>query len=149
MYSGYDLKLFFACYIVMGTYLVLPNGDDSNLNARTQSWYVIVLTLWFRWYLYLCCSLSRSWMHLFRLPWTLLLILVLSMVSCGAIRCSWKRDTDFRGLSRHRSTCHHYQKASTLATQKRRDRARELVEALQKSTPQLTTSSTSTLSVSH
>ncbi|KAG2085074.1 hypothetical protein BD769DRAFT_1397428 [Suillus cothurnatus] len=101
MYSGYDLKLFFACHIVMGTYLVLPNGDDSNLNAWTQS--------------------------------------------C-AIYCSWKRDTDFHGLSRHCSTCHHYQKASTLAMQKRRDQARELVEALQKSTPQLTTSSTSTLS---
>lgn len=99
-------------------------------------------------------------MRLCRPPWTLSgwlllifrVILIISMVSCDALRCSWKKDTDFRGLSRHRSTCKHYLKASALATQKRRDRATESIKKLQKST-QLTTASTSTStsdpSVSH
>jgi hypothetical protein len=96
-------------------------------------------------------------MRLCQPPWTLsgwfllIFILILSMVSCGALRCSWEKDTDFRGLSRHRSTCKHYHKASTLATQKRRDRATESIKKLQKST-QLTTASSTTSnpsSVSH
>lgn len=49
------------------------------------------------------------------------------MVSCGALRCLWERDTDFRGLDRHRTTCKYYQKESKLAAEKRRDRARESV----------------------
>ncbi|KAG2738476.1 hypothetical protein P692DRAFT_20882205 [Suillus brevipes Sb2] len=55
------------------------------------------------------------------------IILVLLMVSCGAVRCSWERATDFRGLDRHRTTCKYYQKESKLAAEKRRDRARESV----------------------
>ncbi|KAG1718260.1 hypothetical protein EDD22DRAFT_855552 [Suillus occidentalis] len=50
------------------------------------------------------------------------------VTSCGALHCSWEKDTDFRGLDRHRSTCKYYQRESTLAAQKRRDRARESVE---------------------
>ncbi|KAG1802000.1 uncharacterized protein HD556DRAFT_1304200 [Suillus plorans] len=57
-----------------------------------------------------------------------------------APRCSWERDTDFRGLSRHRSICRHYRKESTLATERRRNRAQESVQTLQRSS-QLATSS--------
>lgn len=67
------------------------------------------------------------------------------MVSCGTLRCAWEKDTDFRGLSRHRSTCKHYQKASTLAAQKRRDRARESMKSLESSPSQITTRTRSTL----
>jgi hypothetical protein len=97
-------------------------------------------------------------MRLCRPPWTLsgwlllIFILIISMVSCGALHCSWKKDTDFRGLSRHCSICKHYLKASTLATQKRRDRATESTKKLQKSTQLTTTASTSSTSdpsVSH
>jgi hypothetical protein len=63
-------------------------------------------------------------MRLRRPPGLLVLIFVL-MVACGALRCVWERDTDFRGLDRHRTTCKHYQKESKLAAEKRRDRARE------------------------
>ncbi|KAG2032650.1 hypothetical protein BDR03DRAFT_935890 [Suillus americanus] len=66
------------------------------------------------------------------------------MVSCGALHCTWERNTDFRGLSRHRSTCRYYQRASTLATQKRRDRAQE--STLQHLTSQFTAASITTSS---
>jgi hypothetical protein len=65
----------------------------------------------------------------------LLLLLVVQgsflsiMVSCGAASCSWDRETDARGLSRHRASCHFYKKSSVLATQKRRERAKEAVFA--------------------
>ncbi|KAG1898522.1 uncharacterized protein F5891DRAFT_463150 [Suillus fuscotomentosus] len=71
--------------------------------------------------------------------WILFVTFILSMVSCGAPRCSWERDTDFRGLSRHRSICKHYRKESTLATERRRNRAQESAQTLQRSL-QLTTS---------
>jgi hypothetical protein len=69
-----------------------------------------------------------SGMRLSRTPWILFHIFILFMVSCGASRCSWSKDTDFRGLDRHRSICNHYQRASRLASQKRRDRAKEVVQ---------------------
>ncbi|KAG2743859.1 hypothetical protein P692DRAFT_20878151 [Suillus brevipes Sb2] len=60
--------------------------------------------------------------------------------------CSWAKNTDSRGLSRHRATCKHYQSASTLATEKRLERARESIKTSHKLTlhrddrrPQLTT----------
>lgn len=72
------------------------------------------------------------------------IFLLLLMVSCGALHCSWEKKTDLHGLSRHRSTCKLYQKASTLATQKRRDRVKELSNTLQKMAPaQVRVSSTS------
>lgn len=80
-------------------------------------------------------------MRLPRPPWILIFTFVFLMVSCGAVRCAWERDTDFRGLSRHRSTCKHYQRASTVAAQKRRDRARE--STLQNLTSQLSAASIS------
>ncbi|KAG1855096.1 hypothetical protein C8R48DRAFT_776498 [Suillus tomentosus] len=39
--------------------------------------------------------------------------------------CSWERAKDARGLSRHRASCHLYKRYSVLATQKRRERAKE------------------------
>jgi hypothetical protein len=64
--------------------------------------------------------------------WILFLVFILSIIimvtSCGALHCSWEKDTDFRGLDRHHSTCKYYQRESTLAAQKRQDRARESVE---------------------
>lgn len=94
-------------------------------------------------------SLKPSQMRLSQLPWPgiVLLIVVVSMVLCGAPHCSWERGTDFRGLSRHRSVCKHFQKASTLATERRRDRARGSIQTLQKSS-QLTTTSGTVPSVS-
>jgi hypothetical protein len=49
------------------------------------------------------------------------------MVSCEAPGCSWERKTDNRGLDRHRAACHFYKRSSTLASQKRQDRAKEAV----------------------
>ncbi|KAG1905075.1 uncharacterized protein F5891DRAFT_976635 [Suillus fuscotomentosus] len=49
----------------------------------------------------------------------------------NTLHCSWESDMDFHGLSRHHSTCKHYQKASALAAQKRRDRAKESTKSLQ------------------
>lgn len=49
--------------------------------------------------------------------------------------CSWAKDTDSRGLSRHRATCKHYQKASTLAAEKRRERAKESIKGSYKLAP--------------
>jgi hypothetical protein len=60
----------------------------------------------------------------YRPAWILFLVFILLMVSCNAPYCSWKGITDFRGLSRHRSTCKYYQKANTIATERRRARAR-------------------------
>jgi hypothetical protein len=84
--------------------------------------------------------------------WVLFVIFILSLrlaitgmvtVSCGASRCSWEKDTDFRGLSRHRSTCKHYQKARTLASQKRRDWTNESIKTSQKLTATTTTTGSS------
>jgi hypothetical protein len=58
-----------------------------------------------------------------------------SLLRCNATGCSWAKDTDPRGLSRHRATCRHYRIASVLATEKRRERARESIQATQKFTP--------------
>jgi hypothetical protein len=60
----------------------------------------------------------------YRPAWIQFLVFILIMVSCNAPHCSWEGDTDFRGLSRHRSTCKYYQKANTLAVERRRARAR-------------------------
>lgn len=56
--------------------------------------------------------------------------LFLLMVLCGATDCSWEKATDARGLSRHRTSCHSYKKSSLLATQKRRERAKEAVSMI-------------------
>jgi hypothetical protein len=48
--------------------------------------------------------------------------------------CFWEKDMDSRGLSRHQATCKHYQKASTLATEKRWEWAKILIQALRKFT---------------
>ncbi|KAG2047811.1 hypothetical protein BDR06DRAFT_65691 [Suillus hirtellus] len=79
-------------------------------------------------------------MHLHGPHWVLFLVLVISMVSCSAPRCSWEKNTDSRGLSRHRSKCKYYQKASTLAMERRRERARELIQASHKSSQAMTSS---------
>jgi hypothetical protein len=49
----------------------------------------------------------------------------LLMVSCNAPGCSWERSTDNRGLNRHRASCCFYKRASSLASRKRQDRAKE------------------------
>jgi hypothetical protein len=51
----------------------------------------------------------------------------LVMVSCEAPGCSWKRKTDNRGLTRHRATCPFFKRSSTLASQKRQNRAKDAV----------------------
>lgn len=56
--------------------------------------------------------------------WTGALFYLL-MVVCGAQGCSWERTTDNRGLTRHRASCRYYKRASTLASQRRHDRAKE------------------------
>lgn len=55
--------------------------------------------------------------------------LFIFMVLCGSIGCSWEKATDARGLNRHRASCHFYKKSSLLATQQRRERAKESVAA--------------------
>jgi hypothetical protein len=52
------------------------------------------------------------------------LLFFLVMVSCEAPGCSWERKTDNRGLTRHRAVCPFYKRSSTLASQKRQDRAK-------------------------
>ncbi|KAG1835371.1 hypothetical protein DFJ58DRAFT_847422 [Suillus subalutaceus] len=42
-----------------------------------------------------------------------------------ALGCSWERTMDNRGLSRHRASCHFFKKASSLASWKRQNRAKE------------------------
>jgi hypothetical protein len=71
------------------------------------------------------CGNHYSRMRLPRPSGIPFIIFVILMVSCGALRCLWERDTDFHGLDRHRTTCKYYQKESKLAAEKRRDRARE------------------------
>ncbi|KAG0691770.1 hypothetical protein DFH29DRAFT_883759, partial [Suillus ampliporus] len=68
------------------------------------------------------------------LPLVLLLFMVTISLRCNAMGCSWAKETDPRGLSRHRATCRKYQKASTLATEKRRERAKESIQLSQKLT---------------
>jgi hypothetical protein len=58
--------------------------------------------------------------------WTGFLLFVL-MVACGAPGCSWERPTDNRGLTRHRTSCRFYKRASTLASRRRQDRTKEAV----------------------
>jgi hypothetical protein len=53
------------------------------------------------------------------------LFLLMMVFQCGALGCSWERAKDARGLSRHRASCHLYKRYSVLATQKRRERAKE------------------------
>jgi hypothetical protein len=72
-------------------------------------------------------SVLEGAMHLGGSVWIALLVSFILMVLCGASGCSWERVTDTRGLSRHRASCHSYRKSSTLATQKRQERAREAV----------------------
>lgn len=67
--------------------------------------------------------------------WILLLLLL--MVLCGAPGCYWERPTDNRGLNRHRTSCHFFNKASVLATEKRRQRARNATLANQLSSVQV------------
>jgi hypothetical protein len=85
-------------------------------------------------------------MRLRRPPGNLFIIFVL-MVTCGAFLCLWERNTDFRGLDRHRTACKHYQKESKLAAEKRRDRARE--SASQNLRSQLTAGSSNITYVGH
>lgn len=73
------------------------------------------------------CGVLEGAMHLGRSVWIALLVSFILMVLCGALGCSWERVTDTCGLSRHRASCHSYRKSSTLATQKRQERAREAV----------------------
>lgn len=73
---------------------------------------------------YYCGSHHSAGMHLLRPPGVLFIIILL-MVSCGALCCSWTKQTDFRGLEKHRTTCKYYHKESRLAAEKRRVRARE------------------------
>lgn len=57
----------------------------------------------------------------------LLVFFFILMVSCNAPGCYWERTVDSRGLSRHRAACPFHKRASTLANQKRRTRAKEAV----------------------
>lgn len=66
---------------------------------------------------------KQSFMHL--LQSFSVLLLLFTMVSCGAQSCSWEKATDSRGLSRHRASCHFYKRSSILAMQKRQQRARD------------------------
>jgi hypothetical protein len=54
-------------------------------------------------------------------------LLFLLMVACDAPGCFWERPTDSRGLTMHRTSCHFYKRASSLASRRRQDRAREAV----------------------
>jgi hypothetical protein len=58
-----------------------------------------------------------------------LFFLLIMMVSCDAPGCSWAREraTDNRGLSRHRANCRFYKRVSSLASQRRKERAKEAV----------------------
>jgi hypothetical protein len=51
------------------------------------------------------------------------------MVSCGAQGCSWEKVTDNRGLNRHRTGCRFFKRSSTLANEKRLQRARNATSA--------------------
>lgn len=64
-----------------------------------------------------------------------MVLLRCSNTTTVATGCSWAKDTNLRGLSRHRATCKHYQKASTLATEKRWERAKESIKELHKLAP--------------
>lgn len=72
-----------------------------------------------------------------RPPWVVLSLIFLLMVTvpllrCNGAGCSWAKDTDARGLSRHHATCKSYQKSSTLATEKRREQAKETIRSVVK-----------------
>lgn len=58
--------------------------------------------------------------------WTGILFFLL-MVVCSAQGCSWERTTDSCGLTRHHTSCRFYKRASTLASQRRHDHAKEAV----------------------
>lgn len=60
-----------------------------------------------------------------RLEFLAILLLIFSMVACGARGCSWNGATSTRGLNRHRASCHFYKTSSILARQKRTERARD------------------------
>jgi hypothetical protein len=55
----------------------------------------------------------------------IILLLFISMVSCGAQGCSWEKTTDAQGLNRHQASCHFFKRSSIIATQKRQQRARD------------------------
>jgi hypothetical protein len=133
-----------ACNLIVWCYWIWASASDLRPQARPDVRYYDVLlnrtynilshTTWAQhsglnlFYLYGgggSSSHYSTWMHLLRLPGILYIVIALLMVSCGALRCSWERETDFRGLDRHRAACKHYQKVSKLAAEKRRDRARE------------------------
>lgn len=64
-------------------------------------------------------------------------VVLLAMVSqCGALGCSWETTKDARGLNRHRASCHLYKRHSVLATQKRREHAKEASRAVSDPTNQ-------------
>ncbi|KAG1766029.1 hypothetical protein EV702DRAFT_1050817 [Suillus placidus] len=65
----------------------------------------------------MCCS---------EILWTGFLFYLL-MAVCGAQGCTWERTTDSHGLTRHHTSCQFYKRASTLASQRRHDRAKEAV----------------------
>ncbi|KAG0699181.1 hypothetical protein DFH29DRAFT_877488 [Suillus ampliporus] len=60
----------------------------------------------------------------------LLMVIVESLLRCNGMGCSWAKDTDTCGLSRHRATCKSYRRSSTLAMEKRREWAKELIRAV-------------------
>jgi hypothetical protein len=64
-------------------------------------------------------------MRFAEIVWTGFLLFFIVMVACEAPGCSWERKTDIRGLTRHRAACHFFKRSSTLASQKRQERAKE------------------------
>lgn len=76
-------------------------------------------------------------MRIFRPSWVvlssalLLFMVAVSSLRCNGTGCSWAKDTDTRGLSRHHATCKFYQKSSALAMEKRRERrTKESIKAV-------------------
>jgi len=64
------------------------------------------------------------------LSFVFLLMAAVSLLRCNGTGCSWAKDTDACGLSRHRATCKSYQKSITLATEKRRERAKKIIRTV-------------------
>jgi hypothetical protein len=65
--------------------------------------------------------------HVLSLLFILKQLELMVTTSCNAPGCFWEKGTyeASRGLSRHRATCQHYQKSRSLASQKRRERAKQ------------------------
>lgn len=69
-------------------------------------------------------------MRIFETIWTgFFFLFLVVMVSCDAPGCFWERKTDNQGLTRHRAACHFYKRSSTLASQKRQDRAKNAISS--------------------